>query len=87
MGYIEDTRKVLQGFPTPELRAIVVRLDKLEELVNANERRAEQRFSEIERRAEQRHSETLNVIASLSNYQAVLERLARLESKQNVSAA
>ena len=116
MGYIEDTRKLMQDFLAPELRAIAVRLDAVEALIEANERRAEerfkdaegrtqqrfseisqfaqdaegrtqQRFSEVERRAEQRHSETLNAIASLSNYQAVLDRLARLESKQNVSAA
>jgi hypothetical protein len=134
MGYIEDTRKLMQDFLAPELRAIAVRLDAVEALIGANERHAEerfkdaeartqqrfsdisqlaqdaeartqqrfsdisqlaqdaeartqQRFSEVERRAEQRHSETLNAIASLSNYQAVLERLARLESKQNVSAA
>jgi len=98
MGYIEDTRKLMQDFLAPELRAIAARLDSVEALVEANERRAEerskdaeartqQRFTEMERRSEQRHSETLNAIASLSNYQVVLERLARLESKQNVSAA
>ncbi len=98
MGYIEDTRKLMQDFLAPELRAISVRLDALEEIVVANERRAEersrdvegrtqQRFAEIERRADQRHSETLNAISNLSNYQAVLERLARLESKQSASAA
>ncbi len=105
MSYIEDTRKLMQDFLAPELRAISVRLDALEETVDANERRAQQRFSElsqqtqdvetrtqqrfseVERRAEQRHSETLNAISNLSSYQAVLERLARLESKQNVSAA
>lgn len=178
MGYIEDTRKLMQDFLAPELRAISVRLDALEELVKTNERGTEQRFSDLgkqlaeaeargqqraaeledhttqrfselerhtdqrfsdlerhtdqrfsdlelhtdqrfselgkqlsetearsqqrlaelehhtdqrlfeyERRAEQRHSETLNAISMLSNYQVVLERLARLEGKQNVSAA
>lgn len=174
MGYIEDTRKLMQDFLAPELRAISVRLDALEELVKTNERGTEQRFSDLgkqlaeveargqqrvaeledhttqrlselerhtdqrfselgkqlsetearsqqrfselgkqisesearsqqrlaelehhtdqrffeyERRAEQRHSETLNAISMLSNYQIVLERLARLEGKQNVSAA
>ncbi|MHB1959099.1 MAG: hypothetical protein ACYCO5_08710 [Acidobacteriaceae bacterium] len=105
MGYIEDTRKLMQDFLAPELRAIAARLDSVEALVEANERRAEERskdaeartqqrfteverrFTETERRSEQRHSETLNAIASLSNYQVVLERPARLESKQNVSAA
>jgi hypothetical protein len=81
MSYIEDTRKLMQDFHAPELRAISVRLDaqRFSDI--------DRRFSDVERRAEQRHSETLNAISKLPSYQAVLERLARLESKQNVSAA
>ena len=67
-GYIEDTRKLMPDFLAPELRAISVRLDSLETLVEANERRAEQHPKE-------------------AIHQAVLDRLARLVSKQNVSAA
>jgi len=43
MGAIEDTRKVLQDFPAPELRSITSRLDALESKVDDNERRAERR--------------------------------------------
>ena len=43
MGAIEDTRKVLQDFPAPELPSITSRLDALESKVDDKERRAERR--------------------------------------------
>ena len=47
MSVIEDSRKILQDFLAPELRAIAARLDALERKVDDNERRAEKRHDEV----------------------------------------
>jgi hypothetical protein len=73
MGVVEETRQVVQDFPAPELRAISARLDALEKTVAANERHSEQR-----------HDAVLQAIQQLSNYQVVIERLARLEAQTGV---
>ncbi len=70
MGAIEDTRKVLQDFLAPELRAIAVRLDALEK-----------RFDDSERRSERRHDEVLAAIARMGEVTSLRERVARLESR------
>jgi hypothetical protein len=70
MSVIEDTRKVLQDFIAPELKAIEVRLSSLEDKVTDNERRSEQR-----------HVETLAAIRVLADYNSVSQRVARLEAK------
>jgi predicted nucleic acid-binding Zn-ribbon protein len=77
MSAIEDTRKVMQDFLAPELRAISVRLDALEKRLDSVERR----FDDIERRAEKRHDEMLSAIARMSDISDLRERLARLEAK------
>jgi hypothetical protein len=76
MSVIEDTRKVIQDFLAPELRAIAVRLDALEKRFEESERRAESN----ERRAERRHDEVLTAIARMSEISDLRERLARLEA-------
>jgi hypothetical protein len=70
MSVIDDTRKVMQDFLAPELRAISVRLDALE-----------RRFEDSDRRAERRHDEVLAAIAKISDITELRERLARLEAK------
>ncbi len=47
MGVIEDSRKVLQDFLAPELRAIAVRLDALE-------KRIDERFAETDKTSKMR---------------------------------
>ena len=69
MSVIEDTRKVMQDFLAPELRAISVRLDALE-----------RRFEDSDRRAEKRHDEVLSRIDRVSEISDIRERLARLEA-------
>jgi SMC interacting uncharacterized protein involved in chromosome segregation len=75
VGVVEETRQVVQDFLAPELRAISARLDALEKTVSANERHAEQR-----------HDAVLQAIQQLSNYQVVIERLARFEAQTGVKA-
>jgi len=121
MSWVEDGRKLVQDFLTPELRAIAVRLDSLERIVEANESRADKRFQrleahidkrfqsseaqfdkrlqaseshlekrfqtlhgsmqEMDARSEKRHAEGLAALDKLTDYHAVLVRLARLEEK------
>ncbi len=73
MGAIEDTRKVLQDFLAPELREIKARLDALEKQIDG-----------VDRRAEQRHDAVMMALGRVVDYAEVRERLARLESKENV---
>ena len=72
MGAIEDTRKGLQDFLAPELRAISAPLDALEK-----------RFDDSDRRAERRHDEVLSAIARVSDITSLRERVTRLESKES----
>jgi len=74
MSVIEDSRKVLQDFLAPELRAIAVPLDALEK-----------RFEDAERRSERRHDEVMGSIRQIIDFTSINERLARLESKQSAS--
>ena len=70
MSVVEDTRKLIQDFLAPELRTITARLDAIEDKISANERRAEER-----------QQATLLAINNLANYQAVLDRVAKLEGQ------
>jgi hypothetical protein len=72
MSVIEDSRKVLQDFIAPELRAISARLDALEK-----------RLDDGERRAEKRHDEVMTSIRQVIDWSSVQQRLARLESKDS----
>ena len=71
MSVIEDSRKILQDFISPELRGISARLDALEVEVRANDRRADKR-----------HDETMSAIRQVIDWNSVQQRLARLESKE-----
>jgi SMC interacting uncharacterized protein involved in chromosome segregation len=71
MGAVEETRQLLQDFLAPEIRSIKVRLDTLEKKVDENEHRAEKR-----------HEEVMAAIRQLTDYTALLQRVARLEARQ-----
>ena len=71
MSVIEDSRKILQDFIAPELRAISVRLDALEQRVDDNERRAEKR-----------HDEVMASIRQVIDYNSIQQGLAKLESRE-----
>jgi len=72
MSFVEDTRKVMQDFLAPELRAISVRLESLEK-----------RFDGAERRAEKRHDEVMTALSYSREVTSLRERVARLEAKDN----
>jgi tetrahydromethanopterin S-methyltransferase subunit G len=68
MENIEDLRKLL----APDLCAIQARLDAIEKQIDG-----------LERRVDSSQRATLTAIANFANYQAVVERLTRLESRLN----
>jgi BMFP domain-containing protein YqiC len=63
---------MIQRFLTPELRGLKARVEALEDKVDANERRAERR-----------HDELLGAIRQFTDYQALAQRVARLESRES----
>jgi cell division septum initiation protein DivIVA len=77
MGAIEDTRKVLQDFLAPELRALSVRLDALEKRLES----LDDKVDANERRAERRHDEVMGAIRQVLDLNSIQQRLARLEAK------
>ena len=57
MSVIEDSRKVLQDFIAPELRAIDVRLTALEKRFEEAQVRTDKRFDEMQVRTDKRFDE------------------------------
>jgi len=49
--------------------------------IDANEGRAGERFRDLDAKISGQHQQTMLAIANLANYQAVLERVAKLESR------
>jgi hypothetical protein len=66
MGAIEDTRKLLQDFPAPELRELTARVDALEARMDARfdtlEKRVDARFDAEGQLAVERHNQTMQAI-------------------------
>jgi hypothetical protein len=77
MSVIEDSRKVMQDFLAPELRAISARLDALEQRYGS----LDHKIDEVDRRAEKRHDQLMSAIAGLADYTSIRERVARLEAR------
>ena len=77
MSVIEDTRKVMQDFPAPELRGISARLDALEKRIDG----VDKKIDGVDRRAEQRHDAVMMALARLVDYNELRDRLVKLESK------
>ncbi len=77
MSVIEDSRKIMQDFLAPELRAIPVRLDALEKRFDSLDRK----IDDVDRRAEKRHDVVMLALNRLVDYNEIRERLVRLESK------
>ena len=82
MSVVEDTRKLLQDFLAPELRAIAVRLDALETRMNDRFLLVEQRLTQQDIQRQQDKQDILRAIGSLADYHSLSERLSRLESKE-----
>ena len=79
MGAIEETRKVMQDFLAPELRAISARLDALENCIGGVDRK----IDDVDRRAEKRHDSVMMALGRLVDYNEIRDRLTRLESKDS----
>ncbi len=93
MSVVEDMRKVLQDFLAPELRAVQVRLDAIEEKMDARFEAIEEkmdtrfdavksRFSAIEDIATARHNEILAKLDGLKSSLELDKRVERLENRQ-----
>ena len=97
MGAIDETRKLVQDFLAPELREIKVRLEALEQKTGARfvsleasitariealERKHDARFDAQDKLSAARHEAVMNALTGLTNYAALSERLARLETER-----
>ena len=78
MSVIEDTRKLLQDFLTPELRELSARVDALEARMDA-------RFDSAERLASERHSQTMLAIGRLADVYELRERVTRIEARERAT--
>jgi hypothetical protein len=79
MGTLEDIRKVLQDFLSPEIRSLAVRLEELEKRMNerfdAAEKLSEYRFASLEATIKANHLAMLNALD-------LDRRILRLEVKE-----
>lgn len=79
MSVIEDSRKLIQDFLAPELRAFSVRIEALEKRIDG----VDHKIDDVDRRAEKRHDAVMMALGRLVDYNELRERLVRLESKES----
>jgi uncharacterized iron-regulated protein len=96
MSVVEDVRTVIQDFLAPELRELKARVDALEKRMDDRFDHVEQRFKhmehridqvdhrfeQVERSAQARHEQVMHAIQQLTDYTALAQRVARLESRE-----
>ncbi len=85
MSLIDDTRKVLQDVIAPDLKAINVRLDAVERVMNLRFEQVDKRFEQVDKRFEQmdkRMDERFaqNEKLTLAKFDQVLARIELLTS-------
>ncbi len=80
---IEDSRKVLQDFIAPELRAIDVRLTALEKRFEEAQVRTDKRFDELNKHLDQRFEQVLAEIRQLNSIHDLELRMAKYEAMTN----
>lgn len=92
VSVIEDSRKVLQDFIAPELRAIDARLTSLEKRFEEAQGENKERFSYIERRfdkmeqqIERRFDQILTEIRSLKTVHDLELRMAKYEAMAGIN--
>jgi predicted RNase H-like nuclease (RuvC/YqgF family) len=88
MGFIEEGRQLIQDFVTPEIRSLDTRLTSVEKRVEALEVKVDKldakfdrKFESLEGKIDRNQAQVLETLHRMENYSHVLERLARLESK------
>ena len=59
MGAIEEFRQLPQDVIVPELKALTLRVEKLEEAVKDAYKHVEKRFDDADKRAGKRHEEVI----------------------------
>jgi hypothetical protein len=86
MGAVDETRKVVQDFLAPELRELKARVEALEATTNAQfaALRGEMsaRFDAQDKVSAIQHQLVMNALQALTNYNALAERLSRLETQR-----
>ena len=80
MSVVEDVRTVVQDFLAPELRELKARVDALEKRMDDRFKHVDERFDAAERTAQARHEQVMHAIQQV-DYQALAQRVARLESR------
>jgi predicted nucleic acid-binding Zn-ribbon protein len=82
MGFIEEGRQLIQDFVTPEIRAMEARFDAIEKQVTA----LDSKTGKLDAKIDRNQVQVLDAIHRMEKRTAVMERVARLESKmQNVA--
>lgn len=79
MSVIEETRQVIQDFPTPEMRAIKARLEALEKLVDT---RVDTRVDSLQKHVDTRVDPLERLVAMALDVSQVKAGLAKLESSR-----
>jgi hypothetical protein len=83
MSVIEDSRKALQDFIAPELRAIDVRLAALEKRFDEAQLRTDKRFDDLNKHLDQRFEQVLAEIRQLNSIHDLELRMAKYEAMTN----
>jgi hypothetical protein len=81
MGFIEEGRQLTQDFVTPEIRSFDARLIAVEKRLESLDAKVDRKFETLESRMDCNQAQVLETLHRMENYSHVLERLARLESK------
>ena len=87
MGAVDETRKLVQDFLTPELREIKARLDALEQTVKIRFEAVDARFAAQDQMAAARHTAVMEALNHLTHYAALSEHLPRLEAQKEQKAS
>jgi uncharacterized protein Yka (UPF0111/DUF47 family) len=86
MGFIEESRQLIQDFVTPEIRSLDTRLAAVEKGLEKLDSKVDRKLEALESKMDRNQVQVLETLHRMENYSHVLERLARLESKaQNVA--
>ncbi|MGA3315720.1 MAG: hypothetical protein ABSC64_04700 [Candidatus Korobacteraceae bacterium] len=65
MGMIDDTRKLLQDLVTPDLKALIARVDALEKRVDSGFSDLKQMVGDVDARAERRLADLRQMISDV----------------------
>ena len=78
MSLIDDTRKVLQDVIAPDLKAINVRLDAVERVMNLRFEQIDKRFEQMEKRIDEQFAQ--NEKLTMAKFDQLLARIELLTS-------